>query len=108
MTKSRSDSRSEEHKHIYQRTKSNRSYRCIKPSCPHILQNDLLEHREAECPHCHKIFIITREHLRRKLIHCMLCKSNIPETSQIAVGDIADFLQEPINQEEIVTENTKS
>lgn len=63
----------DKHSHIYQKTKSNKSYRCIKPGCPHMLQKDLMEHREAECPYCSASFIITKEHLRRKLVHCLEC-----------------------------------
>lgn len=89
------------HYHIYQKTRSNKSYRCIKPTCPHILQLDLLEHREAECPHCHMIFIITKEHLRRKLLHCLKCtvQGKPVETDATMTADMEAFLSKPTEEE---------
>lgn len=68
------------HTHIYKKLTTG-NYRCIKPDCPTTIEPERLEARRAECPYCTNTFIVTKEHLRRKLIHCMECtKNRVPVT----------------------------
>ncbi len=67
-----------DHTHEYVRFgKKAKLFRCNIPGCTHVLHRELLINRNASCPKCGKVFIVTAEHLRRKVVHCLTC--NKPE-----------------------------
>ena len=47
---------------------SKRQYRCTKTGCPHIINASTLINREALCPHCHTVLIVSRDRLDNKII----------------------------------------
>lgn len=63
-----------DHIHTYEAIPSGKQYKCTDIGCPHSISRSLIIGRTARCPYCFTDFIITREHLRRKKIHCMQCK----------------------------------
>lgn len=71
--------------HIYKLTKlgkgTHKVFRCIKPICSHFIEPGLLPGREAECPVCHKTYLLTTIHKRVVLPHCPNCntrKKHVP------------------------------
>lgn len=65
------------HDHIHQYKKIGNIFKCTKNGCIHNITNrDLIIGRTAECPFCNNTFTITYEHIRRTLIHCLLCTKN--------------------------------
>lgn len=61
------------HLHIYKALKNGIQYKCTKEGCPSIIHINMMEGRKAECPYCHNGYIITKETLRRKILHCGTC-----------------------------------
>lgn len=57
------------HIHLYKAiNKNKRVYRCTEPGCPTLLNATWAVGREARCPKCNEIFIITEANLRRETI----------------------------------------
>lgn len=77
------------HPHQYERLSNGTSFKCVLPGCKHIMHGgiELLVGREAACPFGDHKFIITREHLRRKAVHCMECtkSGNLVKDDKVAI-----------------------
>lgn len=43
--------------------------------CNHIIHGGptFMVNRQAQCPYCSAIFILTNEHVRRQIVHCLAC-----------------------------------
>ena len=63
------------HEHIYLRV-TDLLIKCTIEGCRHTLSGpiELVEGRKAQCPYCNRIFTMTKEHLKRKKIHCLRCE----------------------------------
>lgn len=88
--------------HIYERSKSNKNiYRCIHPLCPYYQKKEFILGKLAECPSCHRGFILDRIQLRNKRPRCVKCskstKKNIKPVTQAAF-DVEKTLKEMLNE----------
>jgi hypothetical protein len=63
-----------DHLHLYRRVKWGEGvvFRCMK--CTHYLYPEFLAGNPAECPVCHKEYLMTVEDSYKRTPHCPLCK----------------------------------
>lgn len=99
--------RKPKHFHCYKRLSNGISYRCTKEGCPHSISGrEFLLGRKAECPYCGAIFVIDSDHLRRKVLHCLICSkksASVEEVEAIAAKEEAVKIEAAI--EELLKEN---
>lgn len=79
-----------DHNHRYEKV-SDLLYKCVVPECPHIISSKILVGRRAECPTCKDTFLVNKEHLRRKKMHCLKCSKNGKPAQEVPMKDNSPF-----------------